>query len=217
MPLIWGCFSLTLAPMDRGNQSGTDSEGAGLTWLGFAMLTVCCFGVYGNFLHSGQLGMADPVNGRFKAFLFVGAAYFLVAVLAPLGILLAKKAPMHMTIKGMFFSFLAGSAGAVGAFGILLALGNGGTPAVVMSIVFAGAPIVNAIYSMITHPPEKGLSALKPQFYLGILLAALGGALVTLNKPSGAAKPADAPATAKEESHAAAGSTPPSHLLRVRL
>lgn len=175
-----------------------------MAWLGFAMLTVFCFGVYGNFLHSGQLGMADPVNGRFKAFLFVGAAYFLVAVLGPLIILLSKRASFSMTVKGVFFSFLAGTAGAVGAFGILLALGNGGTPAVVMSIVFAGAPIVNAIYSMIAHPPEKGLSALKPQFYLGIILAALGGALVTLNKPSSAPpEKKEAPAAHA----AAAGST----------
>lgn len=163
--------------------SGSD-KGQNMAWLGFAMATVVCFGVYGNFLHSGQLGMEDPNNGRFKAFLFVGVAYFLVAVLGPLAILLAGGAKFSMTMKGVSYSFLAGTAGAVGAFGILLALGNGGTPAVVMSIVFAGAPIINAIYSMITHPPANGLGALKPQFFLGILLAALGGALVTLNKPT---------------------------------
>lgn len=160
-----------------------------MAWLGFAMLTVFCFGVYGNFLHSGQLGMEDPSLGRIKAFLFVGVAYFLVAVLGPLAILKAKKASFKMTIKGVVYSFLAGTAGAVGAFGILLALGSGGTPAVVMSIVFAGAPIINAIYSMIAHPPENGLAGIKPQFFLGILLAALGGALVSFNKPSSQPKP----------------------------
>ena len=40
------------------------------------------------------------------------------------------------------------------------------------------------------HPPQGGLSAIKPQFLLGILLAAIGGCLVTLYKP-------DAPAPAK--------------------
>ena len=160
-----------------------------MTWLCFAMLTVLCFGVYGNFLHSGQLGMDDPGLGRIKAFLFVGVAYFLVAVIGPLAILKIKKASMKMTVKGVIFSFLAGTAGAVGAFGILLALGAGGTPAVVMSIVFAGAPIINAIYSMIAHPPANGLAGLKPQFYLGIILAALGGALVSFNKPSSSPKP----------------------------
>lgn len=170
--------------MSNDSNGGAPESQSSYTWLGFAMLTVICFGVYGNFLHSGQLGMADPVNGRYKAFLFVGVAYFLVAILGPIAILKAKKASNSLTLKGVIYSFLAGTAGAIGAFGILLALGNGGTPAVVMSIVFAGAPIVNAIYSMITHPPEKGLSALRPQFYLGIILAALGGAIVTLNKPT---------------------------------
>ena len=33
--------------------------------------------------------------------------------------------------------------GAIGAFGVLLAFGAKGTPAVVMSIVFAGAPVVS--------------------------------------------------------------------------
>jgi hypothetical protein len=88
--------------------------------------------------------------------------------------------------------------------GVLLAFGAKGTPAVVMSIVFAGAPIVNAIYSLILHPPAGGWGAIKPQFYLGILLAALGGCLVTFYKP------ATAPAKPKPQATAttAAPSTP---------
>jgi hypothetical protein len=66
---------------------------------------------------------------------------------------------------------------------VLLAFGAKGTPAVVMSIVFAGAPIVNAIVAIWQHPPPGGFSSIKPQFYLGIILAALGGCLVTLYKP----------------------------------
>ncbi|MCU0788678.1 MAG: hypothetical protein MUC91_10895, partial [Verrucomicrobia bacterium] len=58
-----------------------------MNWLLYVLLTVGCWGVYGVFLHSGTLGMADPVNGRIKAFLFVGLAYFLTAVVAPLLIL----------------------------------------------------------------------------------------------------------------------------------
>jgi hypothetical protein len=53
-----------------------------------------------------------------------------------------------------------------------------------MSIVFAGAPVVNAFASMMIHPPAGGLSSLKWQFVAGILLAALGGGLVTLYKPA---------------------------------
>ena len=78
---------------------------------------------------------------------------------------------------------VAGALGAVGAFGILLAFGAKGVPVVVMSIVFSGAPIVNAIASMTLHPPEGGLGAVHPMFFVGILAAAVGGCLVTLYKP----------------------------------
>ena len=156
----------------------------GLTWLAFALMTVACWGVYGVFLHTGQVAMQDPVNGRYKAFLFVGLAYFLTAVLAPLALLLAKGAAFSgYTVKGMSWSLLAGAVGAAGAFGVLLAFGAKGTPAVVMSIVFAGAPVVNALYALLLHPPAGGWGAIKWPFYLGIALAALGGCLVTYFKP----------------------------------
>ena len=86
--------------------------------------------------------MADPVNGRYKAFLFVGIAYFLTAVLAPLAVLFLNGASWHYPVPGMAWSLIAGISGAVGAFCVLLAFGAKGSPAVVMSIVFAGAPIV---------------------------------------------------------------------------
>lgn len=166
------------------------STGAGLAWLGFALSTVACWGVYGVFLHSGQLAMADPVNGRYKAFLFVGIAYFITAVLAPLVILRMNGASWEMPSGGMFWSLAAGIVGAAGAFLVLLAFGAGGTPAVVMAIVFAGAPIVNAFVAFAFHPPAGGLVNLRWQFLLGIALAALGGALVSLYKPGPAPSPA---------------------------
>ena len=55
-----------------------------MNWLIFALMTVACWGLYGIFLHAGQVGMADKELGRYKAFLFVGIAYFITAVLAPL-------------------------------------------------------------------------------------------------------------------------------------
>src|SRR3989449_62886 len=161
------------------------SSSPGLAWLLFSLLTVACWGVYGVFLHTGQMSMGDPINGRYKAFLFVGIAYFLTAVLAPLALLLLKGAAFSgYTSKGMGWSLIAGIVGAAGAFGVLLAFGSKGTPAVVMSIVFAGAPMVNAIYSLMLHPPAGGWGSIRPQFYLGIVLAALGGCLVTFYKPN---------------------------------
>src|SRR3954468_8592396 len=176
---------------------GDNPQGPGMTWLVFALLTVVSWGVYGIFLHTGQTSMGsggDPAVARYKAFLFVGLAYFLTAVLAPLILLLLKGAAFSgYTGKGMAWSLIAGIVGAIGAFGVLLAFGAGGKPGVVMSIVFAGAPIVNAVYSLYLHPPAGGLSKVPLPFFLGIGLAALGGFLVTYFKPGPSAPKATPP------------------------
>ena len=161
----------------------TDSSQAGMTWLIFALMTVVSWGLYGVFLHTGQVGMGDPINGRYKAFLFVGIAYLLTAVVGPAIVLIVNGASWSMPGKGMAWSLLAGFVGALGAFCVLLAFGAKGTPSVVMSIVFAGAPIVNAIVALSIHPPTGGWQSLRWQFVVGILLAAFGGYLVTTYKP----------------------------------
>jgi len=155
-----------------------------MTWLFYALISVCAWGTYGVLLHTGQLAMGDPIHGRYKAYLFVGIAYFITAVLAPLMILIVYQAPMTFTPKGMGWSLLAGTAGAIGAFGVLLAFGAKGMPSVVMSIIFAGAPIVNAIIALSIHPPEGGIFNLRWQFVSGILLAVVGATMVTLYKPN---------------------------------
>jgi len=156
---------------------------ASYLWLAFTLMTVAFWGLYGLFLHSGQMGMADPVNGRYKAFLIVGLAYFLTAVLAPIAVLVIRGAAWTFPLKGLSWSLLAGLVGAAGAFCVLLAFGARGTPATVMTIVFAGAPIINAVVALLLHPPAEGFKSIKPAFFLGIALAVLGAALVTLNKP----------------------------------
>ncbi|MBI1387816.1 MAG: hypothetical protein GC154_05160 [bacterium] len=175
-----------------------------LTWLIFALLTVANWGVYGVFLHSGQAAMADPENGRYKAYLFVGVAYFITAVLAPLALLAMNGASWHFPAGGVLWSLLAGTVGAIGAFCVLLAFGAKGSPAVVMAIVFAGAPVVNAVVALAMHPPAGGWATLRWQFVLGMMFAALGGMMVTLYKPGPApAKPAlhvQAPAPVQAES-----------------
>ena len=165
----------------------SNDQSGPLLWLLFALITVATWGVYGVLLHTGQVSMADPANGRYKAFLWVGVAYFLAAVLAPLCVLIARGASWHMPGTGILWSLLAGLAGAAGAFCVLLAFGSKGSPSVVMSIVFAGAPIVNAAVALCIHPPAGGYTSLRWQFVVGILLAALGGCLVTLYRPLPAA------------------------------
>jgi drug/metabolite transporter (DMT)-like permease len=158
-------------------------------WLPYVALTVLCWGLYGICLHSGQLQMGDPEYGRYKAFLFVGIAYLLTAVLAPAGLLVVQGAEWSFTGGGVTWSLVAGVVGAVGAFSVLLAFGAKGTPAVVMSLVFAGAPIVNALVSVAMH---NLWSQIRWPFLLGIVMAAVGAYLVVSFKPaptSHAAKP----------------------------
>jgi drug/metabolite transporter (DMT)-like permease len=168
-------------------------------WLVYALATVVAWGLYGVLLHLGQLGMDDPANGRIKAFLCVGIAYVLVAVLAPLALLVTAKATWVYPSKGFMLSILAGVAGAIGALCVLLAFGAKGNPAVVMSIVFAGAPVVNAIGALLVHPPAGGWSSVKWQFVAGILCAAVGGLLVMRYRPLPAATstPPSAESTAR--------------------
>ncbi len=164
-------------------------------WLAFTLMTVMLWGLYGLFLHNGQMNMADAVNGRYKAFLVVGMAYFLAAVLAPILVLIVKGAAWTFPAKGVTWSLLAGLVGAGGAFFVLLAFGARGTPPTVMTIVFAGAPIINAVVALLLHPPQDGFSSIRPAFFIGILMAVVGAALVTLNKPKPSTGPAHAPNT----------------------
>lgn len=177
------------------------------SWLVFALGTVLTWGLYGIFLHMGQVGMGDPVNGRYKAFLFVGVAYFLTAVLAPLLLLVMRGADWSFPAKGLWLSLFAGILGAIGAFFVLLSLGAAigakvqNAPGVVMSIVFAGAPIVNAVVS-ISMAQDWG--RIRWPFLLGLVMAAAGGYLVTKFKPVHAAP-------AKPAGNVAAASPGPQH------
>ncbi|HSI61726.1 MAG TPA: hypothetical protein VLE43_01370 [Candidatus Saccharimonadia bacterium] len=179
------------------------------TWLIYALLTVLSWGVYGILLHKGR-SLMDPAglemgNASLKAFLFVGVAYFVVAIVGPVVILMQRGTNWSFTGAGISWSFLAGVAGAVGAFTLILSLGaaaaifKGAAPAQVMPIVFAGAPVVNTIVAMVMHPPEGGWKAIPMPFLAGIVLAAVGTFLVAYYSPSNrgpASKPAGATASA---------------------
>ena len=93
------------------------------------------------------------------------------------------------TSAGAWWSLIAGIAGAIGAFGVLLAFGAKGTPVVVMSIVFAGAPIINAVIASLLHPPKDGWGSVNPLFFAGIVLAVAGGYMVARYNPANMAPP----------------------------
>lgn len=168
-------------------------------WIAFVAGAVISWGVYVPVLHEGQSkmgGEGGPSAGAVRAFLCVGIAYFVTAVIIPLIALqfgLAGTEPFHFNTKdgllntrALVFSTLGGIAGAAGALCIIFSIKNGGKPLWVAPLVFAGAPIVNAIVSMIWHPPEElGKSEYTPgwiMFAAGILLAAAGAGLVLYSK-----------------------------------
>lgn len=146
----------------------------------FILMAIVSWGAYVPTIHHGQLGFGEP-KGPLRAFLFVGIAYFLVAVLIP-GILILNKAEPHeFPTKAISLSTLAGVFGALGALGVIFALKSGGKPIYVAPLVFAGAPIMNVFVTMVWDKPAKAPTM---PFYVGILLAAVGAALVLRFKPA---------------------------------
>lgn len=134
------------------------------------------------------MGQETPHAGL-KAFLFVCIAYALIG-LAAAAVLKMRGSNWSFTGDGIKWSLIAGVAGAIGAFTLVLALGaaapiyKGAAAAAVMPIVFAGAPIVNTIVAMSVHPPAGGWKSLPGPFILGCVLAASGAFLVAKYAPS---------------------------------
>ena len=160
---------------------------SGIPWFAWALLTVICWGTYGVCMHTGSMNMESKEHGRMMAFLYVGLAYFLTAVIAPLIILKLQGGPVEFwnyPDAGWKWSLFAGILGAIGALGVLLAFGASPNPPVyvpiVMSIIFAGAPVVNAVVNTTKH---DWWGHVQPQFIMGIVLAAAGGVLVTYYAP----------------------------------
>ena len=87
----------------------------------------------------------------------------------------------------MFWSLAGGAVGAIGAFGIILALNYGGKPTLVMPLVFGIAPVVNTIISISFN---KDLESPSAMYYAGLILVGAGAVTVLFFQP-GKAKPAD--------------------------
>jgi len=161
-------------------------KGPKMLWLMFALLTCVTWGLYGAFLAKGAAGFE---HNRMKAFFFVGVAYVLVAIIAPLIVMAINKDSFDFFAhpRGLKLSLFAGILGAIGAFTALMGLSMNPVQgpigaSQVMSVIFAGAPLVAAIYAVSQR--AEGFAGLPWQFFLGLVLAASGGALVTLYKPA---------------------------------
>jgi len=147
-----------------------------MNWLVFVLGAVLSWGVYGSLLHRGQVALGSPV----KALLCVGVAYFLIGVLAPVVMLASQGQLSGFNAGGTTTATVAGALGAIGALCIILSFRAGGSPLIVMPLVFGGAPLVNVLVTMLQHPPRNAPS---PMLYLGFLLAAAGGFMVLYFRP----------------------------------
>jgi uncharacterized membrane protein len=96
------------------------------------------------------------------------------------GMLSLSNQPGAYTMRGMTISTLAGLLGAAGALGVVLALYNGGTPTTVTPLIFSFAPIVGVVVGMLITPPR---AAIDPLFYVGIVVVAIGTAMVLTYQP----------------------------------
>ncbi len=146
-------------------------------WVIFVAGAVLSWGAYGVFLQQGQVQLGNPL----KALLCVGIAYFLIAVLIPIGGLSAQGGLSGFNTGGLMRATLGGALGAAGAVCIIWAFKSGGLPIYVMPLVFGGAPIVNVLLAMVMHPPR---SSINPMLYLGFLLASLGAGMVLYFRPT---------------------------------
>jgi hypothetical protein len=172
-------------------------------WMVFVGLAGLCWGVYVPLVAQG----GKELKNSYVSFLCVGAAYFLIAVLAPIGILYAKGKMPALNASGITLASLAGVAGALGALCVILAVGEfKGNKLFVAPVIFSLAPVINTIVSLLWHP-DKGLMAfglpeVSPgwKLYLGILFAGLGAGLVLYSKEE------------LEQKHAGTKGTPPAAL-----
>lgn len=156
-------------------------------WLLFAVLAGLCWGTYVPFV---QQGIRELGRNAYGSFLCVGVAYFLIAVLLPLGLFAAGEKQPNWNATGITFATLAGVAGALGALGVIFANKFAPTPDYRMYIgpvIFALAPLLNTVISLFWHPSKGnfyfGMESLPGwKFFLGIVLTGLGAALVLYSK-----------------------------------
>lgn len=164
------------------------------TILAFIAGAALSWGVYVPLVHKAT----SLLGSNLRAFLMVGVAYFLVAVVVPgLFIFVMNNDPtvkdpavVNWRIPSLTWGLLAGISGAAGALCVIFAtrdavatLGPSVGTLIVAPLVFAGAPIVNTIASITFLSDGKKFESPGLLFYTGLFLAAAGMVLVMVNKP----------------------------------
>src|SRR5690348_8144133 len=113
-------------------------------------LAVMSWGSYIPVLHRGQTAME---GSRLRPFICVGLAYFAIAVVVPLAMLMTRGEKGSWTRKGLIFGLAGGTLGALGALGVILAQNalqqSGENPLFVIPLIFGCAPVVNTFVTMV--------------------------------------------------------------------
>jgi len=158
-----------------------------------AAMAMLSWGAYGPVLHKGQVAMG---GSRLRPLICIGVSYFLIAVLVPLALLGPTGDRGSWHAGGLAWSLAAGSLGALGALGTILAFACGGKPFTVMPVVFGCAPVINTFTTLALA--ETKPDAVSPFFLAGLLVVAAGAATVLAFGPRGHApgKPHPAPPVA---------------------
>jgi len=160
-------------------------------WILFVALAGLCWGTYVPLIAQG----GKELKNSYGSFLCVGVAYFLIAVLFPLGIMASRgKWPAWTDAAGSMnlgvsLATMAGVAGAVGALCVIFATFEFKGPKIfVAPLIFALAPVINTIFSLFWHPEQGALAVGEPKvmphwtLYVGIIAAGLGAGLVLFSK-----------------------------------
>lgn len=175
------------------------------TWLLYVLMAGICWGTYVPLIAFGgqTLGKGLEVNqkiaARYAAFLCVGVAYFVVAVVFPIARAYSTNSPIPSKPVGISFASLAGVAGALGALGVIFATASAapGDRIYIAPLIFTLAPVLNTVVSLFWHPtPEAWWTFHGPEnppnwkLYLGVVLAGAGAGLVLYSKEESEKKPA---------------------------
>jgi hypothetical protein len=195
-------------------------------WMMFALSAALFWGAYVPTIFYGQMGFgATNPNRSFRAFLFIGVAYVIMAIVVPAIWIWTHKSSADggFTASGAWLSTLAGLLGAAGALCVVFALRNAGIEGrqdgvgeayimYVAPIVFAGAPIINVLISWIINAFKGEGHAPNLGFIIGMVVSIVGVTLVLLNNPAahGADPKKDGPATTQAATKPSTTSAPSS-------
>lgn len=202
-----------------------------IPWWGYVIGAGLAWGTYVPLVFFGGVELTPlkpgSIGGRLASILCVGIAYFLLAVVIPVVLMMIRDdAKPEWKTAGLVFSGLAGVAGAVGAICVIFASkaavdaakAEGINPATyriyIAPLIFALAPAINTLLSLVWHPKSGDpfhFAFEMPGWKLpvGILLVAAGTFLVLYSKEEAeAAKggPKPAPAASPGENPTPAGS-----------